>query len=181
MTPRPSLYAKEAALPSVVIFLIMITWGAIITFLALYGVQKSISGTGAFFTVYAISMLITRPYFGKLVDRRGFGMGVWSGVLLIPIALLLLSVSNSLITILICAVIYGTGIGAAQSSLQTMAIIKVPKERTGAANATFFTGFDGGIGAGAVLAGIISTFAGLRDDVCIDGYIPIFSGDPLFY
>jgi len=41
-----------------------------------------------------------------------------------------------------------------------MAIIKVPKERTGAANATFFTGFDGGIGAGAVLAGIISTFAG---------------------
>lgn len=160
MTSRPSLYAKEAALPSVVIFLIMITWGAIITFLALYGVQKSISGTGAFFTVYAISMLITRPFFGKLVDRRGFGVGVWSGVLLIPIALLLLSVSNSLITFLICAVIYGTGIGAAQSSLQTMAIIKVPKERTGAANATFFTGFDGGIGAGAVLAGIISTFAG---------------------
>lgn len=56
------------------------------------------------------------------------------------------------------AVLYG--IGAAQSSLQTMAIVNAPNNRTGAGNATFFTGFDGGIGIGAVLAGLLSSAMG---------------------
>ncbi|WP_097014324.1 MFS transporter [Anaerocolumna aminovalerica] len=175
-TKKISLYAREAFLPSAIMFLIMITWGAIITFLALYGAQKSIMGVGAFFTVYAISMLITRPFFGKLVDRMGFGTGIWSGVLLIPAALLLLSVSNSLIFFLICAAIYGIGVGAAQSSLQTMAIIKVPKDRMGSANATFFTGFDGGIGIGAVLAGTISSYTGYGSMFALMAIFPILAG-----
>ncbi len=169
-------YAKESILPSSIMFLIMITYGSIMTFLALYGAEKSIKGVGLFFTVYAVSMLITRPYLGRLVDRKGFGAGIWPGVILIPIALLILSVSNSLLAFLVCAVFYGIGIGAAQSSLQTMAIVKVPKDRTGAANATFFTGFDGGIGVGAVLAGFISAITGHSGMFAFMAVFPILAG-----
>jgi predicted MFS family arabinose efflux permease len=121
-------------------------------------------------------MLVTRPFFGKLVDQKGFGAGIWTGVLMIPAALLLLSISNSIMLFLICAVIYGVGVGAAQSSLQTMAIIKVPKERTGAANATFFTGFDGGIGVGAVLAGIVSSLTGYGAMFACMAIFPVLGG-----
>lgn len=169
-------YAKESILPSSIMFLIMITYGSIMTFLALYGAEKSIKGVGLFFTVYAVSMLITRPYLGRLVDRKGFGAGIWPGVILIPIALLILSVSSSLLAFLVCAVFYGIGIGAAQSSLQTMAIVKVPKDRTGAANATFFTGFDGGIGVGAVLAGFISAITGHSGMFAFMAVFPILAG-----
>ena len=41
-----------------------------------------------------------------------------------------------------------------------MAVINAPKERIGAANATFFTGFDGGIGFGSVIGGILAAAFG---------------------
>ncbi len=173
---KATLYAKESILPSVIMFLIMITFGSIMTFLALYGAEKSIKGVGLFFTVYAVSMLVTRPFLGRLVDRKGFGAGIWPGVVLIPVALLILSVSSSLLAFLVCAFFYGIGIGAAQSSLQTMAIVKVPKDRTGAANATFFTGFDGGIGMGAVLAGVISAVMGYGGMFAFMAVFPLLAG-----
>lgn len=173
---KAALYAKESILPSVIMFLIMITFGSIMTFLALYGAEKSIKGVGLFFTVYAVSMLVTRPFLGRLVDRKGFGAGIWPGVVLIPVALLILSVSSSLLAFLACAFFYGIGIGAAQSSLQTMAIVKVPKDRTGAANATFFTGFDGGIGMGAVLAGVISAVMGYGGMFAFMAVFPLLAG-----
>ena len=171
-----SLYAKESILPSIIMLLITITWGSVVTFLALYGAERSITNVGAFFTVYAFSMIITRPTLGKLVDRKGFGAGIWPGIILIPISLLLLAVSSNLSIFLVSAVLYGIGIGAAQSSLQTMAIIRVPKHRTGAANATFFTGFDAGIGIGSVLAGFISAFAGYSGMFAFMSIFPILAG-----
>lgn len=173
---KGSLYAKDAIFPSVIMFFITITWGAVITFLALYGTEKSILSIGLFFTVYAVSMLVTRPFLGKLIDRKGFGAGVWPGVIIIPIALLLLSMSNSLLLFLVCAVLYGIGMGAVQSSLQTMAIMNVTKDKTGAANATFFTGFDGGIGIGAVMAGLLSDVIGYGNMFATMAIFPALAG-----
>lgn len=173
---RMSPYAKESILPSTIMLLFTITFGAIITFIALYAAQKSIEGIGLFFTVYAVAMLVTRPFLGKLIDHKGFGAGIWPGVIMVSAALILLSVGDSLVTFLICGVIYGIGISAAQSSLQTMAIINVPKDRTGAANATFFTGFDGGIGIGAVLAGFVSTIFGYGGMFGFTAIFPILAG-----
>jgi len=152
-----NLYAKESIPPAIIIFFIMITYGAVVSFVALYGTSKGISGIGLFFTVYAVSLIVTRPFFGKLIDRIGFSVGIYSSVLAVPIALLILSMSDSLIFFALSAVVYGIGIGSGQTSLQTMAIIRAPRERTGSANATFFTGFDAGIGVGAVIAGVIAS------------------------
>lgn len=173
---RISPYAKESILPSAIMFLFTLTFGAIVTFIALYAAQKSIEGVGLFFTVYAVAMLVTRPFLGKLIDRKGFGAGIWPGVIMVPASLVLLSVSNSLAAFLICGAVYGIGIGAAQSSLQTMAIVNVPKDRTGAANATFFTGFDGGIGVGAVIAGFVSTISGYSGMFGFTAIFPVLAG-----
>ena len=169
-------YAKESILPSAIMLLFTITFGAIVTFIALYAAQKSIKGIGIFFTVYAVAMLVTRPFLGKLIDSKGFSAGIWPSVIMVPASLILLSMSNNLAVFLICGAIYGIGIGAAQASLQTMAIVNTPKDRTGAANATFFTGFDGGIGMGAVLAGFISTILGYSGMFAIMAIFPILAG-----
>ena len=176
MKKRISPYARESLLPSARMFLFTITFGSIVTFIALYAEQKSIEGIGLFFTVYAVAMLLTRPFLGKRIDEKGFGAGIWPGVIMVPASLVLLSVSNSLTAFLACGAIYGIGIGAAQASLQTMAIINVPKDRIGAANATFFTGFDGGIGAGAVLAGFVSTLLGYGGMFGFMAIFPVLAG-----
>ena len=52
-------------------------------------------------------------------------------------AMLLLSQSTSLPMFLASAVLYGIGQGAVHTSAQTLAILNAPKNRVGAANATF--------------------------------------------
>lgn len=170
------LYAKESILSSFLILFIMMTWGAVVTFLALYGAQRSIGSVGLFFTTYAVTVLLTRPFFGRWIDRKGFGVGIWSGVICIPAALVLLCVSSSLPAFLLCAMLYGIGAGAAMSSLQTMAIVNVPRENIGAANATFFTGLDAGIGLGAVVAGVLSSVTDYGSMFALMALCPLFAG-----
>ena len=153
-------YEKAAINPAVVMFLVNTAYGAVVTFLALYASQRGIANIGPYFTVYAIVMMITRPNIGKLVDRKGQKAALFPGLAFLVAAMLLLSQSTGLSMFLASAVLYGIGQGAVHTSAQTLAILNAPKNRVGAANATFSTGFDAGIGFGAVLAGFL---AGLFD------------------
>jgi MFS family permease len=77
---------------------------------------------------------------------------------------------------LIVALLYGIGFGAVQSSLQTLAVINAPKDRLGTANATFFTGFDGGIGFGSIVAGIVASALGYGWMYLTFAFFPIIAG-----
>ena len=79
------------------------------------------------------------------------------------IALVLLADLRSSRMLMLVAVIYGTGFGAMITSLQTMAVRDVPRNRIGAANATLFTGNDLGIGLGVMLLGMVAEAWGYRD------------------
>lgn len=173
---RRTPYEKAAIPASAIVFLIMTGHGAVLTFLALYGKQRGVDGAGLFFTVYAVCMLLSRPFLGKLVDRFGFGAGIWPSIALLPISLLLLSVSDTLPLFLLSAAPFGVGMGAAQTSLQTMAVVNAPKNRTGAANATFFTGFDGGIGFGAIVSGWIAAAVGYGGMFAVVAAFPVAAG-----
>jgi len=108
----------------------------------------------------AISLFISRPIFGKIIDKLGFDYAIIPGFICVIISMELLSQSSNISMFLIAAFIYGIGFGATQSSLQTMAMIGVPPLRLGAANATFFTAFDCGVGLGAVILGVVSSHVG---------------------
>jgi len=157
---KASVYERTSILPAAIMFLVCATYGSITGFLSLYAINAGITNIGVFFTVYATTLLVTRPLSGRLTDRFGFSVAIYPGLLLVAVAMILLSRAATLPAFLLCAAIYGFGLGSVQSSLQAMAIIRAPKERRGAANATFFTGFDGGIGFGSVIGGMIASAAG---------------------
>ena len=77
--PKFNLMEKAALRPTMVIFMITMTYGAIVSFLALYADQRGIENIGPFFTVYAISLAISRPLFGRLADKLGFDLVVIPG------------------------------------------------------------------------------------------------------
>ena len=128
--------------------------------MSLYAREKGIENIGVFFTVYAVSMLLSRPGFGLLVDRKGVSVAVVPGMILVMLAMYALHRAESLTMFLVAAALYGVGFGASQTSLQTMAVIHAPRERLGIANSTFFTGFDSGIGVGSVVLGMVSKRVG---------------------
>lgn len=77
--------------------------------------------------------------------------------------MLIISYAHSLSEFLIAAVIYGFGFGSCQMSLQTMVLKNVRRERLGAANATFFSGVDVGMGLGALTLGSFAEIWGYSD------------------
>lgn len=153
-------FERSAFAPAIVMFLITITYGSIVGFISIYASNLGIDNVGIYFAVYAVSLLISRPFFGKMVDKHGFNIVVLPGLIFLFVGLMVLVNANSLLLFSISGILYGIGFGATQSSLQTMSVLNAPKENIGAANATFFNGFDGGIGVGSVLAGIIATSFG---------------------
>lgn len=155
---KMSPYEKDAGWSAVVIFLIMIAYGAMITFIAIYAISKDIANIGVYFAVYTLALLVSRPFFGKLIDSHGFDLGLLSGILSTIAALIVLAFADNLVLLLLSGIFFGVGFGVCQTTLQTMAVLHSPRQRIGAANATFFTGFDAGIGCGSVLAGFLAAY-----------------------
>jgi MFS family permease len=155
-------YEKSAIPSSIVVFFVGAVVGSVMSFISLYASSVGIENVGLFFTFLAGALLVTRPIIGKMVDRFGFDVLIFPGFALLIIAMIVLSFANTLPLFLISGVVIGTGYGATQTSLQTMAVINAPRERRGAANATFFTGIDGGVGVGSLIAGMIAAAWGYK-------------------
>jgi MFS family permease len=161
---RAAFFERQAFRPSLVMFFVTMTFGVIVSFLALFANNLGITNVGIFFTIFAIALMMSRPLFGRLADKKGFDLVVIPGILAIFMAMLILSQARALVhplmLLLIAAVVYGFGFGAVQPSLQAMTVQNVPFNRRGAANGTFFSAFDLGIGLGSALGGIVADMAG---------------------
>ncbi len=153
-------YERSAVRPTIVMVFVGIVIGSVFSFAALYGRSVGIDNVALFFTCYAIALFVVRPLIGRIIDRLGFNATVFPGFILMVASVIVLSRSTSLPVFLVAAVLQGMAYGTVQTSLQTMAVVNAPASRRGAANATFFTGFDAGIGIGGLSAGIIATWLG---------------------
>lgn len=157
---RWDFYEKSALPPSFLLFFITITFGGIATFLPLYTVQKGISGIQSYFLIFAIAVMVSRTFAGKLYDQRGINAVFIPGTLAILTAMLFLAWLPNSLFLYLAAFLYGIGFGSIQPALQAWSIEKAPKNRKGMANATFFSFFDLGIGVGAILFGQIGHWFG---------------------
>lgn len=175
-----SLFEKSAVRPALVMIFVGIPLGATLSFSALYGMELGIGNGALFLTCFAISMFITRPVAGRLIDRFGFHKIIYPGFLAYLLSMALLAMVNGMIGFLLVALLQGLAYGMTQNGLQTMSLKHVSPFRRGAANATFFTGFDFGIGAGNMLAGVISAHFGYAN-MYLTMIVPLAFGSILYY
>lgn len=146
---------KTAVPTSLVLFFTAMSYGGIVTFLKQYADYRGVANIGWFFTVYALVLLVSRPQMGRMADKYGAGPVLVPGIWLVIVSLLTLMAARSLPVFLAAAVLYGLGFGAVQPVLNAVTISLAPPERRGAANATFFSAMDLGIGLGAVILGAV--------------------------
>jgi predicted MFS family arabinose efflux permease len=151
---------KSAIHPSILIFFITITFGGIASFLPIYTIQKDVPGIHWYFLIYAMALLFSRIYAGRLYDLKGHKAVFIPGTLLIIIAMILLSWLPNSSILYFAAILYGLGYGTVQPALQAWSVKDAPPNRRGMANATFFSFFDLGIGLGAIAFGQISHWFG---------------------
>lgn len=151
-----NFYEKNALKPSLLLLFITVTIGGIASFLPLYTAEKGIPGIQWYFFIYALALMISRPFSGQLYDKKGHRAIFIPGTILLLLSLVCLAWLPNSITLYVAAVLYGLGFGTVQPGLQAWAVEKSPKNKRGMANATFFSFFDLGIGIGAILFGQIA-------------------------
>ena len=121
-------YERSAVRPALIIAFVAIAIGSVFGFAALYSKSQGLSG-GLFFTCLAISMLITRPLSGKLIDRFGFNVLIFPGFIVFICAMIIVSCAHSQIGFVAAAFLLGAAFGVLQTSLQTMAVVNSPVDR----------------------------------------------------
>ena len=151
---------RRSLMPSFIVLCSNASYGAIVTFVALFGLERGVSHVGLFFVFFAAALMFSRPYVGKLVDRIGCKAAIGPGIIALLVSLVLLSFSFNTLTFLLCGIFYGFAQGAVMAATQTLAILRAPRDRLGAANATFSSCFDLGLGIGALLFGVVAHYTG---------------------
>ncbi|WOV85786.1 MFS transporter [Sporosarcina jeotgali] len=158
-------YIEKSALPIAVITLLAgIGYSGVLSFLSFYAKEANLVGAASFFfLIYALAILVSRPFSGKLLDRKGGTFVVVPSLVLFAGGLLLLSQSHTGLILLVAGAIIGLGFGNFQSCAQAIALIGVPIKRIGIATSTFYIFLDFGFGLGPYFLGNIATAYGYRD------------------
>jgi MFS family permease len=156
--PRP-LICRSAIFPSLVMFSEALSYGTVLSFLPLLAVERKIENFEIFFSAFAVALIVVRAGAGELSDRFGRAAVVVPGLVLTVVAMVLLSVADSLPALLLVALIYGLGFGAVSPALQAFTVDRAGLTDRGAAMATYSASFDLGIGIGSVVLGYILQFS----------------------
>lgn len=138
-------------------------YSSVMSFITAYAeVKQLLAYTSVFFIVFAISMLLVRPWVGKLYDSKGPSAVIYPSFVFFAIGLVIVSFLNNQWVMWLSAVFMGIGYGSVFPCLQTVAIQSVEKPRMGHAISTFFTLFDAGLAVGSVVMGVLIAWMGFQ-------------------
>ncbi|MGC0274445.1 MFS transporter [Pseudactinotalea sp. Z1739] len=136
-------------------------FSSVMTYMSLYtpslGMEEM---TTVFFVVYSASVLLVRPFAGRLHDSRGDNTIIYPSLLSLAVALAVISVARTPAVLLLGAVFLALGFGTLMSSMQAIAVTLAPRDRVGVATATFFLMLDIGTGLGPILLGFAVAYLG---------------------
>lgn len=146
---------KKAIPIGVVILLVSTCYSGVLSYINFYAKEINLVETASvFFLMYAVAILISRPFTGPLMDRRGENVIMYPAFISMALGLLILSQVESGRGLLISAALLGLGYGNIQSVFQTIAIKSTHLARMGFATSTFFIFLDAGLGFGPYFLGL---------------------------
>ncbi|WHX67024.1 MFS transporter [Peribacillus frigoritolerans] len=157
-------YFEKRALPiSIFIGFAGFTYSSILSYLTSFAKEMDLMDAASFFfVVFAVFLLASRPFTGRMFDVKGENAVIYPSLLLFAVGMVILSQSHHGITLLIAGALIGVGYGTFQSSCQAISIKEAPSNRMGLATSTFYTMYDFGIGVGPFLLGFLIPFTGFK-------------------
>ena len=146
--------------PALISFFVFFGNSSVTNFLSTCGIERNIGNISLFFFVNNMVVIVTRLYTGRLARKVGKMKLIALGIFLVALSTLLISFSYSIETIVAISVMFVTGISMLTQLLNVSVIEMVPISRRGVANSTFMLFGDIGLGLGATVWGVSSTYGG---------------------
>ncbi|SDN33427.1 Predicted arabinose efflux permease, MFS family [Psychrobacillus sp. OK028] len=177
-----SQFIEPKAVPiSFIALIIGFSYSGVMTFLSFYAESINLVGAASyFFLVYAIVIIFSRPFTGKLMDTRGANIIVYPCIVIFAIGMLFFSQATVGWMLLLAAAFIGFGYGNFNSIAQTIAVKVTEPHRFGLATATYFILFDIGLGIGPYVLGFIVPETGYRA-IFVAMVLVIILCIPLYY
>lgn len=146
-----------------IIFILGIAYASVLTYISPYAMEIHLtSAASIFFIIYAVFLLGSRPFTGKLLDRKGDNIVIYPALVLYGAGLVCLSESYSSFFMLFAGALIALGFGNMVSCSQAVVVNKAPRHRIGLATSTFYIAMDAGIGVGPLIIGFILPIFGFR-------------------
>ena len=155
-----NVFEPGALVPALLCFINSVPLCGVMVYLVLFGREQQLANIWLFFIGYTLMILLTRPYIGRLFDRRGHAAIILPGSVAMMSGLLVLSQATSTTTLIVASLLYGLGYGAVHPSLQTWAVNRCPPDRKAAANGLFMSAIDLGYIVGAISLGHLAGWTG---------------------
>lgn len=111
----------------------------------------------AFFAIFALMIIISRPLVGKVYARYGSKFIIYPGL-----GVFSLGLATTPMAIILTAPLLGLGYGAAQPAFQALDIQSAPIERAGVSTATYFLALDISVGAGSIILALLANALGYQ-------------------
>lgn len=172
-----SLFDKSSVRPSFNVFITMIAYGGLVSFIALYGREIRIQNSAMYFLIFSIGIAAARLTAGKEFDKNGPRKIITLCLILLIIGFPLLALAKNEILFYLSALIIGFGNGVIFPTFQSMVNNLADSTHRGVANSTLYTAVDLGMGFGMIIAGLIAQHISLSSIfwvstlICIAGLV----------
>ncbi|MCB0167490.1 MAG: MFS transporter [Anaerolineae bacterium] len=151
--------ANRLRLPLIIAALFGLAFGTFFQFIPLLTERRELGSAGLVYTVYGISIIITRLFTGRLLDRVHQGLTLTMAFLMLAAGLGGFALAAAPVHLFIAAFLVAAGSGILHPLLIAIHVGQVSANERGRAGAVFYLGFDSGIGLGAwLLAPIFEWF-----------------------
>jgi MFS family permease len=156
------LIAREAVRPGAALALASLGYATVAAFVVLHLDARGIGHGATVFGAFATMVVLTRLVGGDLPDRAGPARVATAAALVDAVGLVTIAIAGNIAVALAGALAMGAAFSLLYPSLSLIVVNDVPETRRGAALGTFTAFFDGGVGLGAPLAGIVAALAGYQ-------------------
>ncbi|HVT02315.1 MAG TPA: MFS transporter [Thermoanaerobaculia bacterium] len=160
--PLGSLIDWRVTVTALSLFVISFGYGGITSYVALLAGERRIEPASLFFSVFAVTILVSRVAIADKGDRFGPVALLIPSLLIVPVALAVLAVTNSRAGLITAAALYGIGFGGAYPAFMSFVLRFTDPERRGTTFGSVIWAFDTGIGSGSLITGIVVQHAGYR-------------------
>lgn len=169
------LVEPRVMIVALTLFAVSISYGGVTSYVALLAEDRKILPTSLFFTVTAVSILVSRFFTARIGDIHGPKALLIPSCALIAPGVALLAFADSPLTLTLSAVLYGVGFGGAYPAFVTYVLPRTDRKKRAAVFGSILWAFDTGIGTGSFLTGRLIDSSGFRTAFLVSAAIAALS------
>jgi MFS family permease len=145
---------------TIALFLCSFGYGGIMSFVAVRSDELGIAPRSIFFTAFALTVLVSRLFSGRIADRVGYRRFLLPCLALVTVGLVLTASARTRSQLVLAAAVFGLGFGSQYPAFVGHVMQFVDPARRGAAFGGILAAFDTGVGTGSIGVGAMASHIG---------------------